>query len=251
VRVAGNRLDLSNRVAWVVGAAGALGRASALALARAGARVALSGRDAGNLEHLAAVIEPAGAAAAFPVDVRSTESVEAAAGRIRSTLGAIDLLVNATTLPLFGDPLTLDDSTWEAVFETKQLGYVRTMRAVLPEMILQARGAIVNLSGRGGRQPIGVHLPGGSANAAVNLLTKGFADRFGQHGIRINAVAPGPIASPRLDALQIAGGGIAPAAAAQGSPDDIAEAVVFLLSDQARFINGTVLAVDGGSLATV
>lgn len=243
--------EFHGRVAWVVGATGGLGRAIAAALAQAGARVALSGRDPDALAALAASLGGSAAHLSVAADVRQAPSVDAAAARIEHEAGAIDCLVNASTLPLFGDPLALDDETWLAVLDTKQLGYVRTMRAALPGMLRRGRGAIVNLSGRGGRQPNPVHLPGCSANAAVNLLTKGFADRYGPQGIRVNAVAPGPIATPRLESLKAAGAGAFMRAGAEGRPEDVANAAVFLLSDAARFINGTVLAVDGGSLAGV
>lgn len=239
--------DFSGKVAWIVGATGALGEATALHLASLGARVVLSGRRIEALEKVARAAT--NTAIVLPLDVRDDAAVRAAVPTIVAQAGHIDYLVNAPTLPVFGDVLELDDEAWMAVLDTKVLGCVRTARAVLPHLLQRGNGAIVNLSGRGGRQPSAVHLPGGAANAAINLVTKGLADQYGPRGIRINAVAPGPIRSLRLDALSGAGG--PRQAATPGEPLDIARAVAFLLSDYARHINGTVLAVDGGSLATV
>lgn len=239
------------QVAWITGAAGALGAAIATELAGQGAQVVLSGRKAGPLHALADRLASTPSRArpiVLPVDIRDDASVRATLVRLLEHTGRIDQLVNSTTLPLFGEIEALDDDAWLSVLDTKLIGYVRTLRAVLPHLAAQGRGAVVNISGRGGRQPSAVHLPGGAANAAVNLITKGLADQYRSRGVRINAVAPGPIRSARLDALSGAGG---PDASLAGEPADVARAVAFLLSDAARHINGTVLAVDGGSIATV
>lgn len=100
---------------------------------------------------------------------------------------------------------------------------------------------------RGGQHPSRIHLPGGCANAAVDLLTRGLARTYAEHNVRINVVSPGPIQSPRLTAMQAAGRPAAdrPALGA-GLPDDVADAIVYLLSEQSRFITGATLQVDGG-----
>ncbi|MGI4811874.1 MAG: SDR family NAD(P)-dependent oxidoreductase, partial [Janthinobacterium lividum] len=188
--------------------------------------------------------------------IRSNDSVQRAFEQALQATGHVDWLVNSTSLSIFGDPLALEDDDWSAVLDTKLLGYVRTTRVVIRHLLETERaGAIVNISGRGGRQPKAVHLPGGAANAAVNLLTKGFADAYGARGIRVNAVAPGPIDSSRLaelDAVLAANPRVDTSGREPtGRPENIASAVAYLLSDEAAFINGTVLAVDGGSLKAV
>lgn len=247
------------RVAWVTGASGALGGAVALRLAAEGVQVFASSRRAEPLERLAgenARIRP------LPTDVTDTAAVTAAARAIVTAAGRIDILVNATTLPIFGPFETLDDAQWLAVLDAKLLGYMRTMRAVLPGMAAQHYGRIVNIGGRGGRQPSAMHLPGGCANAAVNLLSKGLADLYAGDNIRINVVAPGPIRSDRLDRLIAASGPGNDAQAPgrlrvdtpiprQGHPDDVADAVLFLVSDRSAYTTGAVLPVDGGGLAAV
>ena len=143
------------------------------------------------------------------------------------------------------------------------MGYVRTLRAALPSMIAQRFGRIVNVSGRGGRQPTPAHLPGCSVNAAINLLTKGLADIHGKDNIRINAVAPGPIATPRLESIASSNAALAERGQTSSRPanvtplgrlgdaQDIADAVAFLVSERSAFITGTIQAVDGGGTAAV
>lgn len=234
----------ADKIAWVVGASGALGTAIAQALAREGASVILSGRNEQALADLATAIGTA--AETLPFDISSDPSVRASVARIIERHGRIDILVNSTSLSIFGDFLTLTDEDWLNVFNAKHLGYIRTQRAVLPHMIEQKFGRIINVSGRGGQHPNRIHLPGGSANAAVDLVTKGLSKIYAEHNIRINAIAPGPIRSPRLDAMQTAGRTRTGPVLGDGYPDDVADAALFLLSEQARFTTGAVLQVDGG-----
>lgn len=260
--------ESSERVAWIAGATGAIGRAVVMALARETARVFVSARSGDALAAMIADIGRCRGAArmiALPMDVADRRQVDAAAASIAEG-GRLDILVNATTRPIFGDALDLADADWEAVFQAKLMGYLRTMRAALPLMIRQRHGCIVNISGRGGHQPSSpAHLPGSAANAAVNALTKGLANIYGHYGIRINAVAPGPIASERYDRIASANerlaeksgraartGAVAAAPLGEiGQPADIADAVSFLASERARHITGIVLQVDGGGTAAL
>ncbi len=260
--------ELQGQVAWVCGASGAIGRAIAAALAGEGATVVLSSRSQAALDALADELghSPRGKARALAVDVTSREQVDAAAERIAKEHGRIDMLVNSTSISLFGDFLALRDEDWLAVYQGKFFAYLRTIRAVVPHMIRQGGGRIVNVSGRGGHQPtMPVHLPGMSANASVNLLTKGLANMYGSQGIRVNAVAPGPVASPRYDSIldvnRKLGDGAshptrsafntAPTLGAQAQPAEIADVVMFLLSERSRLMTGTILQADGGSTASL
>lgn len=255
---------LHAQVAWVVGASGALGQAIAAALAGEGARVFASSRQARTLERQARAAQGTreGAIEALPVDVTNSKSVATAVRHVMDSAGRIDILVNTTTVPRFGAFETLGDEQWSEVLETKLMGYVRTLRAVLPVMATQQYGRVVNISGRGGRQPTAAHLPGSCANAAVNLLTKGLADSYGHRNIRVNAVAPGPIRSDRLDRLlqastaandRDASGQVRMTSPIQrpGTPQDVADAVLYLVSPRSDYITGIVLQVDGGGTVSL
>jgi NAD(P)-dependent dehydrogenase (short-subunit alcohol dehydrogenase family) len=256
---------IGGRVAWITGAGGALGAAIARTLAAEGAITCLSGRHADTLDATAAAIRAAttSATSVLPMDVARRDAVDATAATILSAHGRIDILVNSTALPIFGAFLELADDDWEQVFQAKYMGYVRTLRAALPAMIAQRFGRIVNVSGRGGRQPTPAHLPGCSVNAAINLLTKGLADIHGKDNIRITAVAPGPIATPRLETIASSNAALAERGQASSRPpnvtplgrlgdaQDIADAVAYLVSERSAFVTGTIQAVDGGGTAAV
>ncbi|MDF3072533.1 MAG: hypothetical protein K0S54_200 [Alphaproteobacteria bacterium] len=248
--------ELKGRTAWVVGAGGTLGKQISADLAASGATVFVSSRDEKKLKDMAAgtALKP------LPVDITERKSVDAAAAAIVAQTGRIDILVNTTSLSLFGDFLNLDDDVWLKVLQTKQIGYMRTTRAALPHMIKQEKGVVVNVTGKGGRAPRDVHLPGCSANAALNLLTKGLAMTYGKDGVRFVAVSPGVIDSPRLAAirqstnernkLDPAGSDKAIAGSNYlgrlGSAQEVSDAVLFAVSDRAGFTTGTVIEVDGG-----
>jgi NAD(P)-dependent dehydrogenase (short-subunit alcohol dehydrogenase family) len=242
----------------VIGASGAIGQVIARVLAAHGAELVVSARSEDKLNALAADISDAGGRVLVrKLDLCNRDDVEAAAKGIVGRSGRIDALVNSTSLSIFGDFLELSDEQWHQVLDAKLVGYVRSMRAVLPYMMKQGSGAIVNISGRGGRQPTAAHLPGGSANAAVNLVSKGIADAFYKYGIRVNTVAPGPIQSERFEKIRASNerlsGGAAPRASLDriGRPEDVAQAVLWLLSEPARHVTGIVMPVDGGGTATV
>lgn len=254
--------SLDGQVAWICGASGAIGAETARVLAAAGAQLVLSSRNAASLEALSKQIAATGAPAplVLPLDVSTRGPVDEAVARIGRERGRVDILVNSVALSTFGNFLELSDDDWLTVLQAKQLGYMRTMRAVLPLMIAQGGGRIVNVSGRGGHQPTAFsHFPGSSANAAVNLLTKGVALLYAAKGVRANAVAPGPVASERYDRLATANAAVAnapagvgaPATARKAEPRDIADIIAFLVSDASRHLNGVVMQADGGGTAAL
>jgi NAD(P)-dependent dehydrogenase (short-subunit alcohol dehydrogenase family) len=248
------KLSIEGKKAWVVGASGAIGSSIARTLAAEGADVIASGRNTAVLQELVDEIGKAGGKArAISIDVTDAGSVGRAALEAAGDDGRIDFLVNATTAPIFGEFLSLDDEAWIAVLNAKLLAYVRTMRAVIPLMQKNGGGSIVNVSGRGGRQPGPAHLAGGSANAAVNLLTKGIADRFRDDNIRANTVLPGPIQSERalLATSKNAATGAAQQASPLGVPEDVAETVAWLLSRRSKHITGALVPIDGGGTAAI
>lgn len=232
--------DLSQQVFWVTGASGALGQAIAEQLHGLGAQVVVSGRNLDTLPSERPCLQR------LDVDVTDRQAVDAAAQAILLRYGRVDGLVTCTTLPRFGDFLSLQDEDWCDVLDTKLMGSIRPARAVLPAMIRQGRGSIVFISGRGGTVPPPRHLPGACANSALNLLAQGLATEYGQYGIRVNALAPGPIESPRLELMKTGVANARSALGGAGTPEDVAHAVSFLLGPNARHVTGICLPVDGG-----
>ena len=245
-------MRLKDKVAWVTGATGAIGREIALAFAREGAKVAISARSKGELDKLATKIEEIGnTALAINVDVTDTESVKDAAEQVVSYMGGIDILATTVAVPAFGPFLEIDSDTFRLALEVKYLGYINCFQAVLPHMAKRQSGAIVAITGTGGKQPINIHLPGGSVNAALNLVLKGIANEYGPKNIRVNAASPGPIMSERQQQMIDAGMGN-PAKGVPlgrlGKAEEVADAVVFLASERAAYITGQVLSLDGGGI---
>ena len=249
-------LSIDGKVAWIAGGTGWLGQAVARALATEGARVVISSRREDACRALADDIAETGSET-LPValDTTAPEAAEAAVARIVETWGGIDILVNSMSVAAYGPFLELERATFQASLDAKYLGYITCMQAALPVMLNQGSGAIVCVSGTGGKMPIGIHMAGGSINAALNLIVRGLATEHAGAGIRINAVSPGPIASPRQDAMQDAGASADSITSTIpmgrfGDPEEVADAVLFLVSERARYITGTVLFVDGGAVLT-
>lgn len=236
--------EFEGRVIWVIGAAGAIGRAIAEALVGAGAKVVVSSRRMEEAD------PPIAGATAINADARRGDSIATALARIMEAHGRLDGLVVSTTLPIVGDLLELADEDWEHVIDTKLMGSIRLTRAVAPAMKETGRGSIVLISGLGGFNPSPIHIPGSVANAGINLFVKGAAKRLGPDNIRINAISPGAISSPRLEMMNRANAtaAIRTPMGGAGQPGDIAEAVEFLLSDRSGYITGTVVSVDGGGV---
>ena len=256
--------EFAGQVAWVVGASGDIGKAICKALCQQGAHVVASSRSAGP--SLEAEFAAAGCShvSTVPVDVTRRESVDTGCQRIINQHGRIDMLVNTTSVSIFGPFEELSDEQWLTVYQSKVLAYVRTIRAVAPHMVKQGGGRIVNMSGRGGHQPtLPVHLAGMTASAAVNLMTKGLANMYGAQGIRINAIAPGPVESARYrTAVQsqqqakgagaVSGGfNTPPVSGKLIQPEEVADVTLFLLSSRSSSMTGTLLQADGGSTASL
>ncbi len=252
---------LRGKAALVSGASRGIGLAIARRLAAEGMRVLLVARSAAALEEAAAALP---GAAGFAADLRRREAAAQAVGAAVGRFGRLDLLVNCAGATQRGDFLTLDDAAWEDGFALKFFGAVRLSRAAWPHL-RTARGGIVNIAGVGGRQPGADFAIGGPVNAALMNLTKALADRGIAEGVRVNCINPGSIRTGRLTGRirsLAAERGLDEAAAAEalaaqagiarfGEPEEIAEAVAFLASDAASYIQGAILDVDGGWIRAV
>ena len=249
---------MSDRVLLVTGAASGIGRATALRAAAAGHAVAV-GSFAGDPYDATAVVDQiragGGRALAVPADVRDSEEMAAAVATTVAELGGLDAVVaNAGVLkraPL--DVLTDDD--WHHILDIDLTGVMRTVRAAA--RVLPAAGAIAIVSSiAGGAVGWAGHTPYTAAKAGLLGFLRSAALELGPRGIRINAVLPGVIESPQsLDPVNSGGpAGLQSSAGAiplgrVGQPEDVADAILFLLSDAARYVTGQSLTVDGGLTA--
>jgi NAD(P)-dependent dehydrogenase (short-subunit alcohol dehydrogenase family) len=247
---------LSGRTALVTGATSGLGRAIAVAYAAEGARVAVAGRDAARGAAVVKEIRAAGGSATFlPADLGSATSAGAraladAAGEALG--GHVDILVN--NAGVYPSPAT--DSTDDAVFDRIIAVNVRApfflVAELAPKMARRGGGAIVNIGSWVSR----VGLPAGAlysaSKATLEQLTRGWAAEFGPSGVRVNAIAPGVIDTEgnagHHDLLEPMISGFP--ARRLGRPEEIAQAAVYLASDEAAFAHGSTLLVDGGALTT-
>ena len=240
-------IDLSGRVAFVTGGTRGIGLAIARALHAAGARVAITGRDAARARAVAREIGER--AAGFGCDVAVGQQVDAAIASAEREVGPIDVLVNNAGITRDNILLRLGESDWDAVMDANLKGAFHTTRAVIKGMMKRRSGRIINIT-----SIVGITGNKGQANYAASKagligLTKSVAKEYASRGILANCVAPGFIETDMTGALpdearatlleDIALGRL-------GRPEDVAGAVLFLASDLAGYITGQVLVVDGG-----
>jgi NAD(P)-dependent dehydrogenase (short-subunit alcohol dehydrogenase family) len=248
--------DLSGRVAIVTGAAMGIGKACALALARSGASVVLVDIDVPAGEAARAEVAAAGASALFVrADVNSMADIEAAAAAAVAEFGGIDILVNNAARAIGGKVDEIDEATWNEVISTNLTSVWRGMKACVPIMKQRGGGSIVSMSSVQSLTGFSGWAAYAAAKGGINSLTQQAALDLAPHKIRVNAVAPGTIMTPlneRVfrehpdpDAL-IRTWNEAHPLGRFGQPEEVAEAVLFLASDRASFITGTILRVDGG-----
>jgi NAD(P)-dependent dehydrogenase (short-subunit alcohol dehydrogenase family) len=247
---------MSHQVVLITGALTGIGRATAIAFAHEGARLVISGRRDEAGQALAAELRDLGTEAEFVrADVRHEGDVRQLVDRTVARFGRLDVAVNNAGTEGQPGPVTEQSAeTYAATFDTNVLGTLLSLKHELRVMLAQGHGNIINLSSVLGR----VGAPGASIYAAskhaVEGLTKSAALEAAASGVRVNAVAPGPvetgmlnrfIGSPDKKVGFLAG---IPAKRA-GTPDEIAQTILFLASDKAPFITGQSVAVDGGKLA--
>jgi len=250
---------VEGKAALVTGAGGGIGAACALMLAREGAAVAVADIDLAAAQRTAARIEEEGGRAiALRVDMGDEASVIAMVDAAAQALGGLDILHNnAADTRLSGTRDSavekVDTGVWDDILRINLRGTMIASRAAIPHLRKRG-GAIINTSSNAALAGALSHSAYSASKAAINSLTQSIATQHGKEGIRCNAVSPGLIVTPATqDSYAASGVGdimlrhqLSPRL---GRPEDIAAAVVFLASDEAAFITGQVICVDGGSLA--
>jgi NAD(P)-dependent dehydrogenase (short-subunit alcohol dehydrogenase family) len=257
--------SLSGKVAIVTGASRGIGRAIAMRLAKEGAKTVVCARTVGDLESAVQEIEGhGGTATSMSLDLRLTESPAQLANFSARHFGGIDIVVNnagATKRDAF---LQLTDDDWLDGFALKFFGAVRLTRAVWPHL-KASRGSLINISGAGGRTPGAEFAIGGSVNAAMQSFTKAMAELGIADGVQVNVINPGSIRTgrlqKRLEALAAERGTDLATAERQmiaatktiriGEPEDIAALVAFIAGPEGRFLQGSMIDVDGGATKTL
>lgn len=242
---------LSGRVALVTGGSRGIGAAVARRLAAEGATVAINyaGRADAAAEVVAAIDAAGGTAAAFQADVSDATACAALVEGVVSRFGRIDVLVNNAGITRDGLLVRMSDDDWRAVIDTNLSGAFYLSRAVGKLMMKQRSGSIVNMASVVGMMGNAGQANYAAAKAGLIGLTKSVARELAGRGVRANAVAPGFIATDMTDALSETARGAATSSIAMGrlgTPEDIAATVAFLASDDAAYITGQVIAVDGG-----
>ncbi len=241
---------MSTKTAFVTGASRGIGRACALALARAGNRVALAARDLVKLEEAADEVRAAGAEAfVVPIDLSSAESIKQAIAKAAEDFGRIDILVNNAGITRDGLALRMKKDDWDAVLAANLTGAFLATQQVLHGMMRERWGRVINIS-----SVVAEAGNPGQANyvaskAGLIGLTKTLAQEMASRNITVNAVAPGFIDTDMTAALsqELKDNMLSHIPLRRfGKPDDVAAAVRFLASEEAGYITGHVLDVNGG-----
>jgi NAD(P)-dependent dehydrogenase (short-subunit alcohol dehydrogenase family) len=254
-------LNLTGKVAFVTGASKGIGREVARTLAQEGCDVVITARGQEELEKTAAELsaETGRRVVAHAGDMSDSTDVDRCVRAAIDDLGAIDILVTCAGSSPGGLLEELTDEQWLQSLNLKFMGYVRTVRAVVPHMVANGKGAIVLVVGNDGLKPSFWEMTAGAANAADLNFASSVADQYGPQGIRVNTVNPGPVDTDRWDTLEKAFArdmGVDQAEArrrAEASipfgritrPEEVASLVAFLASDVAASVHGAHVPIDG------
>jgi len=264
-------LGLKDRVALITGGSKGIGKAIAKGLATEGVKVAIIARGQEALNETKQEIEQSGGTLLpLTADMTSDEDVTQAVSTVVDKFGQLDILVNnAGITPGFFDFEDIDVDDWKNIFDINVFGMVRVTKAVLPHLKKSKAGRIINIGSESGEQPDGFMPDYNATKAAIINMTKSWSKAFAKDGLLVNTVSPAFILTPLLNQTMQQDAeekGIQKDDAIQqflkenrphielkrpGKPEEVASAVVYLASDQASFINGENLRVDGGSVASL
>jgi NAD(P)-dependent dehydrogenase (short-subunit alcohol dehydrogenase family) len=255
-------LHLGNKTALVTGGSAGIGKGIARMLAREGVDVAICSRRPDAIAAAAAEIakETGRQIVGIPADLIKDEDARNFVARSHEALGRADIMVNNAGSAPGGVLEHLSEADWAQALQLKFMGYVRCLRYVLPIMVRQRGGRVVNLIGNDGVKPSYWEIAPGAANAAGQNLTLSLAGQYGRHGISFCAVNPGPVRTERWDGLVRAmacdmklsydeANSLAPASIPIGrivEVDEVAALVLMLASPLMHMVNGTMIEIDGG-----
>jgi len=256
-------LQLTHRHILITGGSKGIGLACAQGFLAEGARVTLVARNPQTLAQALSTLSTLGGepqrVATVAADLCDADAALAALDAAEGRFGPVDVLVNSAGAARRTPPDELTPQAWHDAMQAKYFSYLHMIDPAIKRMAQRGQGVIVNVVGAGGKVASPIHLPGGAANAALMLVSAGLAAAYGPRGVRVNAVTPGATLTERLrEGLNAEARlqGIAPDEALERSraklplgrlatPEEIANAVVFLASPKASYITGAILAMDG------
>lgn len=246
---------MSKRIALVTGGGAGIGEATCLRLARAGQAVGVLGRRRENTEAVArAIITAGGQAIPVLADVADRAQVEAAVEEVRAGLGPITILVNNAGIEEFAPFLQIDDASWDRVMAANLKGLFQVTQAVLPDMVSAGWGRIVNLTALGSQIGAANMVHYTASKGGVTAMTRSLAVELGSKGITVNEISPGFILTPM--AHRAIDGDLFPVPFEEivetypiprvGRPEEAAAAIAYLVSEDAGYVTGQTLGVNGG-----
>lgn len=251
--------DLTGKRALVTGGADGLGAAMARGLGAAGATLLINGHssedrlDRAVAAHRAQGVEAHG----FLFDVTVPAQVEEGVSRIEAEVGPIDILVNNAAIIRRVPLLEMELAEWDRVIRTDLTSVFVVSKCIVPRMIARGGGKVINvcsMMSELGRAAVGAYA---AAKGGLKMLTRSMATEWARHHVQVNGIGPGYFATPQTEPIRVAGHPLndfiveRTPAGRWGDPDDLAGAAVFLASKASDFVNGHVLYVDGGMLATI
>jgi NAD(P)-dependent dehydrogenase (short-subunit alcohol dehydrogenase family) len=260
------KLGLEGKVVFITGGSKGIGFACARAFAAEGARVSIASRSEENLDRARQGLAKDGLEVVIArADFARPEDAHVAVASTEKLLGAIDVLVNCAGAANRYQIDAYNSEAWHQGMNSKYFPQIHAMDAVRTGMVQRKRGAIINVIGMGGKSAQQVFLSGGAANAALMLVTVGWANALGRYGIRVNAINAGSTLTDRVQRGMQADAkaqGITEAEALERAqsriplgrfarPDEVAAVALFLASDHASYVTGAVIPMDGGSTPVI